>query len=190
MPSVFLSYRRVDGDYALLLHAWLTERFGAEEVFWDRDDIEAGQDFRRVLSQQLRDCRALIALVGPGWSASEWVQKEIATALRRKILVLPVLVGAAPNLDEDGLPKAIRAIASLQSLQTADLRFRAQLLDALARVMPAPARRGASRASGSSGSPARDARTGRLAALLLEQSDRLQESALDLLLRGDLDAAL
>jgi len=49
MPGVFLSYRRKDGDFAVLLYAWLVERFGAERVFWDREDIDPGSDFRQVL---------------------------------------------------------------------------------------------------------------------------------------------
>src|SRR5262245_42973076 len=40
MPGVFLSYRRPETDYAVLLYAWLAERFGTPHVFWDREDID------------------------------------------------------------------------------------------------------------------------------------------------------
>ena len=50
MAGVFLSYRRRDADCAVLLYAWLTERFGAERVFRDREDVDPGSDFRQVLS--------------------------------------------------------------------------------------------------------------------------------------------
>ena len=108
MPGVFLSYRRAESDYAVLMYAWLAERFGPAQVFWDREDIEPGKDFREVLSTHLDGCQALVALIGPNWSPSPWIQNEIGAALKRKVLVLPVLVGDTPNLSEDALPPPIR----------------------------------------------------------------------------------
>ena len=70
MPGVFLSYRRPETDYAVLLYAWLAERFGPPHVFWDREDIDPGKDFPRVVSERLRDSEALVALVGPAWTPS------------------------------------------------------------------------------------------------------------------------
>ena len=58
MPGVFLSYRRPETDYAVLLYAWLAERFGTPNVFWDREDIDPGKDFRKVLSDRLADAEA------------------------------------------------------------------------------------------------------------------------------------
>ena len=189
MTDIFLSYRRRDSDYALLLFAWLTERFGSGRVFWDREGIDAGKDFRRVLSQQLRSCRAFIALIGPGWTASEWIEREMATALRRKILILPVLVGDAPNPPQELLPRAIRKLSALQTLETADLRFRVRLIEALERVVPASVARRAGMPQAPV-SPPDDVRARRLATLLQDQSDRLQRTALEQIVRGELDPAL
>lgn len=93
----------------MFLYAWLTERFGAAQVFWDREDIDPGQDFRKVLSQQLRDCQAFVALIGPGWSPPPWIQREIRAALRRRALIVPVLVGDVVNLQPESLPASIRS---------------------------------------------------------------------------------
>ena len=68
MSGIFLSYKRLDGDYATLLYAWLTERFGSEQVFWDHEDIEPGASFGDVLRERIRTAGALVALIGPGWS--------------------------------------------------------------------------------------------------------------------------
>jgi tetratricopeptide (TPR) repeat protein len=174
VSRIFLSYRRQDSDYAVLLYAWLTERFGSEQVFWDREDIDPGKDFRRVLSQQLHRAQALVALIGPGWFPSPWIQHEITAALRRRLLILPVLVGDVANLAADGLPKGIRKLAVLQTLDTRDLRFRTRLIEALEGAV-----------SSSAGQPGPvDARARRLAELLRDQSDRRQEQALALLIDG------
>jgi len=185
MPGVFLSYRRKDGDFAVLLYAWLVERFGAERVFWDREDIDPGSDFRQVLSTTLRNCNALVALIGPQWSPSPWIQREIGASLKRRILVLPVMLGEAPNIDAATLPKAIRRFASLQTLETRDLRFRDRLLEALDRVVS----EAANTKTSAPPSTAEDLRARRLVGLLQNQTDQRQQRALQLLVAGDTDAA-
>jgi tetratricopeptide (TPR) repeat protein len=183
MPGVFLSYRRTDGDFAVLLYAWLVERFGADQVFWDREDIDPGRDFREVLSATLASCDALVALIGPGWSPSPWIQREIGAALRRRILVLPVLLGDAVHVDAASLPKALRRFAALQTLETRDLRFRDRLVTALDAVAAAPA------VTGPPVAAAHDLRARRLADLLRDQVDRRQRRALELLAAGEIDRA-
>jgi tetratricopeptide (TPR) repeat protein len=179
MPGVFLSYRRTDGDYAVLLYAWLAERFGAANVFWDREDIDPGRDFRRVLSERLREAQALVALIGPGWSPSEWIQREIGAAIRRKALVLPVLVGEVSHLNRESLPRAIRRLANLQSLETRDLRFRDRLIEALEQKLTG------TRPADSID----DVRVQRLSTLLRNQSDHRQALALVLITQGRIDEA-
>jgi tetratricopeptide (TPR) repeat protein len=178
VPGIFLSYRSDDRDYATLLHAWLAERFGPAQVFWDHEDIDPGQDYRKVLSEYLASSQALVALIGPGWSPSEWIQREIGTALRREITILPVLVGGLQALNADDLPKSIRQLAFRQALRTSDDRFHDRFMQALGAI-PALAQ----------APPGQDLRARRLAAVLLEQSDRRQRQALDALVAGDVGAA-
>jgi tetratricopeptide (TPR) repeat protein len=157
-----------------LLYAWLAERFGPARVFWDREDIEPGEDFRKALSTQLRGCDALAALIGPGWSPSSWIQREIRAALERKILVLPILVGDIRNLSAESLPTSIRKLANLQSLETRDQRFRHLFIDALERVLPAAP----------DAHTSVDPRARRLAALLRTFSDDRHYQALEALEEG------
>ncbi len=186
MPGVFLSYRRKDGDFAVLLYAWLIERFGADRVFWDREDIDPGSDFRTVLSGTLKGCDALVALIGPAWSPSPWIQREIGASLKRRILVLPVLLGDAAHIEAASLPRPIRRLASLQTLETRDLRFRDRLLKALDAVVVA---------AGNTGTPLPDGtahglRARRLTDLLRAQIDQRQRRALELLVDGEINQAV
>ena len=51
----------------------------------------------------------------PAWSPSLWIQREIGASLKRRILVLPVLLGDAANIEAASLPKPIRQLAALRT---------------------------------------------------------------------------
>lgn len=99
MPGIFISYRRDDsGGHAGALARELGQRFGAEHVFLDLDDIRGGQDFVAALEQALGQCDVLIDLIGRHWLAAadgqerrrldvpgDFVRMEIAGALRRHV---------------------------------------------------------------------------------------------------------
>jgi len=102
MPGIFISYRRDDcGGYALSLYRVLREKFGPEHVFRDFDTVLPGRDFVKVIEETLSSCEVLIALIGNQWLAmtqqrlndpEDFTRLEIARALERNILVIPVLV--------------------------------------------------------------------------------------------------
>jgi len=95
------------------------------------------------------------------------------------------MLGEAPNIDAATLPKAIRRFASLQTLETRDLRFRDRLLEALDRVVS----EAANTKTSAPPSTAEDLRARRLVGLLQNQTDQRQQRALQLLVAGDTDAA-
>jgi hypothetical protein len=108
-PRIFISYRRDDSDgYAGRLYDRLSTHFGAENVFMDIDAIPLGQNFVKVINENVRSCHVLIAVIGKHWltctddrgqsrlsNPEDFVQLEIYTALMTKILVIPILVGRA-----------------------------------------------------------------------------------------------
>jgi CHASE2 domain-containing sensor protein len=134
---IFVSYRRADaGKTAWRLFDWLERQFGAEGVFFDREGIEPGEAFPQVLEQQLNECQVLIALIGLRWlsiaddqgnlrlrAAHDYVAHEVATALRRGIRVVPVLVDGATMPAADQLPPALAAFADKQALAIDDAHF-------------------------------------------------------------------
>ncbi len=102
--EIFINYRRSDGCYIAHLLAWhLRAEFEKEAVFLDVDCIEAGADFERRLSVKLGRAKALVAVIGDKWleegptgkprlfDDGDYVRREIAKALERKIHIFPVL---------------------------------------------------------------------------------------------------
>src|ERR1700733_11546405 len=107
--QIFISYRREEGRWsARSLYDRLTARFGRKQLFMDIDGIAPGDDFAKVIEQKVGECEVLIAVIGTRWLTSgdelqgrrldnpeDFVRMEIATALRRGIRVIPVLVDGA-----------------------------------------------------------------------------------------------
>jgi TPR repeat protein len=121
--KIFISYRRDDapGDARGLCER-LEREFGKTNVFMDVNKLLAGQRFDHVLDEALSQCEVLIAVIGPRWmellpeqarpGRRDFVREEIAAALKRKIIVIPVLTGREgymPHLpNPDTLPDDIR----------------------------------------------------------------------------------
>ncbi len=144
-PRLFISYRREDSiAYAGRLDDHLRAHFGADAVFMDIGQIEAGDDFVKVLDREIDACDLVIALIGPGWlnasnadgrrldQADDFVCHELAAALKQGKRLIPVLVGGATMPDARELPAAIAGLARHQAHPLDDKRFQFDL-DALIR---------------------------------------------------------
>ena len=67
--GIFLSYRRDDaGGRAGRLYDRLAEHYGRDAVFMDIDAIGGGEDFPTTIAEALARSRAVIAMIGPGWT--------------------------------------------------------------------------------------------------------------------------
>jgi hypothetical protein len=126
MTRIFISYRRADSQtitgriYDRLLQAF----GGPQAVFKDVDSIPVGVDFKAYLDQQIARSDAVLVIIGPRWlaiadesgrrrldSPDDFVRLEIEFALRRKMLVVPVLVGNTAMPAEASLPPNLRPLA-------------------------------------------------------------------------------
>jgi len=131
MNGIFISYRRDDSaGYAGRLYDRLAGHFGPERVFMDVEGIAPGLDFVEAIEQAVSSCQVLIVVIGDEWAtiadsagrrrlddAHDFIRLETGTALRRKIRVVPVLVGGAvmPRVDE--LPDDIKALTRRQAVE-------------------------------------------------------------------------
>jgi hypothetical protein len=145
--GVFISYRRDDAPgYTRALYEALEKHFGAAQVYMDVDAIKPGVDFVEALEAALASCHILIAVIGEKWlNASndrerriddphDFVRMEIATALKRDIPVVPLLVeGATMPLAED-LPSDLKPLARRNALAISHARFSGDLARVVAAI--------------------------------------------------------
>ncbi len=139
LGKIFISYRRGDvpGD-ARGVHDRLARVFDKANVFMDVDRLLAGQRFDRELDKALTQCNVLLAVIGPRWMEllsaharegdRDFVRDEIAAALKRDIVVIPVLIGRQghmPSLPRKyDLPEDIRDLVLYQKHDIAHESFK------------------------------------------------------------------
>jgi hypothetical protein len=135
MGTIFISYRREDSAYALLLYHRLMEEFGSEQVFRDVEGIPPGEDFVGRLDETLRSSEAFVALIGKGWlrrrpslsKPDDFVRRELLLALRRRFPVFPLLVGGAQMPSAKQLPRVLLGFARTNAIPVTDYRFDSDL---------------------------------------------------------------
>lgn len=141
MSTIFISYRRNDSEgEAGRLADDLGRRFGEEAVFMDVDTIQPGRDFRKAIDESIRSCDVLLALVGPDWAGavdstgklrlydeSDYVRLEIASALKRDIAVVPVLIRGAHMPRHDALPPDLADFAYRNCVELTHARWRSDV---------------------------------------------------------------
>lgn len=134
---IFINYRRDDaGGVAGRLADSLGAYFGEGRVFRDVDGIEGGANFEEVLKQTADAADAMIVLIGRRWVSAvdangqrrlhdpqDWVAREIAAALEKKIPVYPVLIedAAMPRVEE--LPASLQPMVRLNAVSISDSRW-------------------------------------------------------------------
>ena len=142
MPEVaiFISYRRDDAaGYARAVYDALAREFGAERVFIDVDDIDAGQAFADVIQQAVGQSKVLLVLIGKRWlgardgmpprihDAGDFVRLEVASALTRGMRVIPVLLDSAELPSAAQLPEDLRALLQRNALELRNTGFAADI---------------------------------------------------------------
>jgi len=154
--AIFISYRRDDTEgEAGRLFDDLTRAFGTDNVFMDVAGIRPGVDFRTAIEDNVAHCVVLLAIVGPSWvsiedatgqrrldNPNDFVALEIASALKREVPVIPVLVHGANMPSHDQLPVAIENFSYRNSVELSHARWNSDvqlLVEALkAYVTPEP----------------------------------------------------
>lgn len=160
MASIFISYRREDAaGHAGRLCDRLTARFGGDRVFMDIQDIHPGQNFATSIEDTIATCDCVIALIGPHWlesirkrasSGSDFLRREIGAGLRRKVAVIPVLVGNARMPAAADLPADLAELSFLNAIEIRDESFDRDVVE-LETFLANQLRVGKTAASGTSG---------------------------------------
>jgi glycerophosphoryl diester phosphodiesterase len=138
---VFMSYRRDDTDFpASWLYERLTSHLGHDQVFKDVDSIELGDDFVQVINGAVGSCDVLLALIGDRWltisdkdgnrrldDPKDFVRLEIEAALRRRVRVIPILLGSAEMPTKEELPPSLFKLTRRQAMRLTPSRFEADI---------------------------------------------------------------
>jgi hypothetical protein len=114
----------------------LIRAFGAENVFMDVADIRPGVDFRTAIEDNVAHCGVLMAMVGPTWvsianaagerrldNPNDFVALEIASALKRNVPVIPVLVHGARMPSAGQLPDSLEGFSYRNSVELTHARW-------------------------------------------------------------------
>jgi hypothetical protein len=137
--QIFISYRRDDSSaWARLVKSGLSRQLPSNDIFMDVDTIEAGMDFIVAIEESVGSCQVLLAIIGKRWLNSsdeegkrrldnpeDSVRLEIATALKRNIRVIPVLVDGALMPPASALPDDLKLLVRRNALEISHNRFNA-----------------------------------------------------------------
>jgi hypothetical protein len=157
MANIFISYRRDDSaGYAGRLYDTMNAQLGEGMAFMDVEGIGPGQNFANVLEENLENCVALVAVIGPRWltitndvgqrrldEPGDFTRMEIASALRRSIPIFPLLVAGAKMPIREQVPEELALLTSRQAVSAGDVYFQrdvSRLMDALQILLPKPQR--------------------------------------------------
>lgn len=134
---IFINYRRDDAaGVAGRLSDSLGRYFGDGRVFRDVEGIEAGANFEEVLKSTSHGADAMIVLIGRQWATmagpqgrprlhdpDDWVAREIAAALEKKIPVYPVLIESAAMPRAEELPPSLHPLVRHNAISISDHRW-------------------------------------------------------------------
>jgi TIR domain len=133
--KIFISYRRDDAaGHAGRIYDRLNARL-PNSIFMDVSGIEPGADFVQTIEEAVGACDTLIVLMGKHWRGgrgpgeerlddpNDFVRLEVATALKRNIRVLPVLLRGAVMPTAQELPADIAPLARRLALEITDEDF-------------------------------------------------------------------
>ena len=146
--TVFISYRRetTSGEARALFND-LVARLGRDSVFMDVDSIATGRDFRIVLQKVLESSNIMLVLIDNDWAGikdergrtrlenpDDYVRLEVQTALKRDIVVIPVLVKAARMPAAEQLPAEIRDLIYRSGFELSHSRWESDVREMVRRL--------------------------------------------------------
>lgn len=139
MSRVFISYRRADSAHtATRLYRHLSMRFGKDLIFQDVDDIKPGADFMETIRHELESCQVFLILIGPHWvidsmgrrrldEPNDVLRLEVAEALTREAIVLPILIGGVGMPTPEDLPEPLKPLSLRQAMNLSENKWRSNV---------------------------------------------------------------
>lgn len=131
---IFISYRRSDAaGHAGRLYDYLKDYFGSGRLFFDVDTIQAGTNFEQKINTELDNSDAVLVLIGNQWldvkdkdgnrrldDLHDYVRLEVETALRKNIMVIPILLQGAQMPSSTALPETLADLSRYNAIRLND----------------------------------------------------------------------
>ena len=135
--QIFISYRIDDSQASAgRIYDRLHSHFASNRIFMDVANLAPGVDFVDAIEKSVSSCDALIAVIGRDWLVSsdekgrrrldnpeDFVRLEIATALKRDVIVIPVLVEDASMPKAVDLPEDLKPLSRRNAFEIRHPRF-------------------------------------------------------------------
>jgi TIR domain len=125
-----ISYRRSDsGPITGRICDRLRTHFGSDRVYMDVDSVPIGIDYRSHINDFMSGCDVLLAVIGPEWlgkgkigtrridDPTDLVRLEVANALKRDVLVIPLLIDRTDMPGPSDLPEDLRGFTFRNALR-------------------------------------------------------------------------
>src|SRR6202030_897025 len=148
MSTVFISDgREITPPEARALFNELLGKLGKNSVFMDVDSIALGRDFRGALQKTLEACDLMLVLIGKDWAEvkdeegrprlhnpGDFVRLEIEAALKRDIVVTPILLQGAHMPAPEQLPAEIRDLVYRNGFELSHNRWESDFAEMTRRL--------------------------------------------------------
>jgi TIR domain/Protein of unknown function (DUF3040) len=132
MADIFISHSGGDNEVAAAIGERIRRDRPSWSLFYDKDNIRAGQRWQERLREELTSCRVVLALLSRNWLGSPWCFTEAVTATFRGKDVVGI---ETEDLTGDDLQRAPPILHERQRVRLRDGDDRAwqEILEALDR---------------------------------------------------------
>lgn len=97
--DIFISYSRHDTNVVNEIVAMLEQE--GYSVWIDRDGIESGEDFKRVILKAIKESEVILFFSSEHSNVSDWTAKEIGVAVKYRKHTIPI------KLDDSNFNEAV-----------------------------------------------------------------------------------
>lgn len=126
--KLFICYRRADTSTSSgRLYDYLSDYFGKRNVFKDIFSMEGGDKIREKIQYSIERSNVFLLVIGRQWMQIEtnrrsvsqdkedFVTYEILSALKKNMLIIPILVEGATMPEEHDLPEELKELANINA---------------------------------------------------------------------------
>jgi WD40 repeat protein len=132
VADIFISHSSKDNEVAATISERIRRERPSWSLFYDKDNIRAGQRWQERLREELTSCRVVLALLSRDWLGSPWCFTEAVTATFRGKDVVGI---ETEDLTSDDLKRAPPILHERQRVRLRDYDNRSwqEVLEALDR---------------------------------------------------------